>query len=177
MLKTKCTFLITIFIFVFQISVSGNQSNNDEQFSQNLEKLRNIDGDLSPQNSLLIDLIVNNPNFRGDLALGFFIRHVSEISSLSRVYILQLNTFDTTIEKRTGQKALNIPKRSTDYCCWKNISLVHMQLSYQTQEALKDEAISNINFQSPQILHQVKSTLEKLRVCLKYFDNYFANRK
>ena len=176
-LKIKCTFLITIFIFVFQISVYGNQSNNYEQFSENLEKLRNIDGDLSLQNDLLIDLIVNNPEFRGNLAIGFFISNVSEILSLYHVYILQLNTFDITIDKKTGQKALKIPKRSTDYCCWKNISLVHMQLSYETQEILKDEAILNMNFQSPHILYQVKSTLEKLRICLRYFDNYFANLK
>ncbi len=177
MLTTKFTLLITICVLVFPIGVYGKQSNNDKQFSENLEKLRDITSDLSLQNSLLIDLVVNDPNSRGNLALGVFVRHVSEISSLSHVYILQLNTFDTAVEKRTGQRALKIPKRSTGYCCWRNISLVHMQLSYETQEALKHEAILSINSRSPQILHQVKTTLENLRMCLSHFDNHFANRE
>ncbi len=179
-LKRKSTFLITIYILcilAFQIDLYGNELNTVQQFSENLEKLRNINSDLSTQNILLAALIVNNPNFGENSELVFLTRHLSAISSLSGVYIIQLNTFDTVIEKRTGQKSLRIPKRSTDYCCWKNISLVHMTVSYNTQETLEDEAIQDLDFQSPQILHQVKSTLEKLSLCLRYFGDYFANRE
>lgn len=175
-LKCKYFFLLIVYLLTFQMGLYGKQSNSDQHFSENLEKLRSITNDLSFQNILLVDLIVNNSNFRGNLAFALLVTRISKISSLSGVYVNQLNTFDTVIEKRSGQKALPIPRRSGDYCCWKSISLVHMRISYDTQETLKAEKMQNLNHQSPQILHQVKTTLEGLNACLTYFGNYFANR-
>jgi len=180
-LKTKCTLFITVFIFGLQISSFGNEPNNNEQFSENLENLRKIRSDLSLQRYVLIDLMVTNPAYRGNAIspsesseLIHFIMNISEILSPLFIYILQLNTFDTALPV---EEALKIPERSTDYCCWKSVSLTHTQVRYRTYEALNAKPIKNINLQTPQIFHEIKSNLEKLNVCLGYFDEYFANRK
>lgn len=177
MLKAKCNLLIMFFLFGFQMSPIGNQPINNEQFSVVLQKLRETTSELSLQQSVLLDLMIRNPTFRGNLALGYFIMRISEISSSSHIYILQLNAFDTALEKITREGVLKIPEKPTEFCCWKSISLVHAQVSYRTQEALKDEQIQNLNLQSPQIFHKIKSNLGNLSECLRYFDYYFANRK
>ncbi len=181
MLKTKYTIVITIFLVGFQISLHGNQPNNDEQFSKNLETLRKISSDLSLRQGVLIDLMVTNPAYRGNAIspiesyeLIHFIMDVGEILSPLHIYILQLNTFDTA---PPVEEALKIPERSTEYCCWKSISLTHKHVRNKTYQALNAEPIKNTNLQSPQVFHEIKSNLEKLNVCLSYFDDYFANRE
>ena len=82
--------------------------------------------------------------------------------------------FDPFIKYRSEDKALTIPNKSTDYCCWTNISLVHMSLSFNIQEILKDETFENLNYASPHTLHEFKRTCEKIKENLKYFDSYFA---
>jgi len=168
--------LIVILSINFQNNVLGNDSKNIEDFSRKLQELKDLNMTLLRQISNLKIIMVYNPKLVENLELPYLLTKITEINSLSHVYILQLNEFDPLLDIRkiTGERALEIPEKYLNYCCWKNISLIHMEISYRIQETLKDETIKNINDLSPNILHSVKDALGKLQSCLKYFDTYFA---
>lgn len=174
----KVMALIVILSINFQNNVFGKDSKNIEDFSRKLQELRDLSMNLSTQISLLTMGVNIDSQFDRNLRFEspFLLRDISRISSLSHVYILQLNEFDPSLEIRkiTGKKALEIPEKSPNYCCWKSVSIVYMQISYEIQEILKNEIIKNINYQSPQVLHSIRNILEKLQSCLKYFGDYFA---
>jgi hypothetical protein len=172
----KVIALIVILSINFQNNVFGNDSKNIEDFSRKLQELRDLNITLLRQISNLKIIMVYKQKLVENLGLPYLLTKITEINALSHVYIFQLNEFDPLLEIRrtTGEKALEIPEKSLNYCCWKNISLIHMWITYRIQETQNDETIKNINALSPNILHSVKDTLDKLQSCLKYFDTYFA---
>jgi len=169
----KITSIIFIIVLI-SAQVYANSDKEVKEFSLKLKQLRQLTSNYVANSTLLIALLTDDPRYKNNLELCFLISEASEINSLLNVFILQLNNFDPRLEKRIGKKSMAIPDKKENYCCWKSISIIYCQLSYQIQEILKEDILNNFDISTPHILYQFKESTSKVKKCLVYFSQYFA---
>lgn len=161
--------LILMLLFVNLSTTSNNNFTNSNDFSKNLSNLRDITQSLSDDNTFYL---LKRLSESTDLQLLFLFQRISQIEAYVHIYIQQLNQFDSTRESIVTQE---IPSKNKDYCCWKVISIVHMNVSYEVQEILKDEVFRNSTYDSLIGLLELNKNLKELDATLNSFDKYFAN--
>ena len=170
--KTSRLTLILL-LCIFNICMAENDA-NEIIISENLQKMRELSLTLRDHNLVLMKLLTQDTNFKGNPFIALTFEHNTEVNSILHIYILQLNAFDKTLQEQSGKLPVPIPNQTSNDCCWSSISTVHMQLRYSIQLLLQNGIFDTLTYDSPAILLSLKNKIQELQGLVKMWDQYFA---